>query len=462
MWLDEAFSVAFARAHTSQLWHRFGLEINMALYHGILHFWLLLGSDAVTVRMLSVLFAVATIPALYCLVARLYDDSRATAACALLVVNPFFVQYAQEARAYSLSMLFATTATYLFVRAVQSSSRAVWVAYALVAGVAPYVHLFLGLVIVAHAFSLWVTRGRPRVRASSAVPSFVAVAVLASPVVYLAHRQVATHGPPLPKPALVDLLSVFMLGSGEKYSDAAVILFVCAVSATVIFAVSAWRRRRGQSAWGDALVLLWFGAPIAVSFVGSFVRSTFAPRYLIVSMPALLVMAAVVIVPVLRHRLMLLALAAVLVLSFAVDWAYYHDPSAKENWRGLSGYLVRTARPGDGLIVYEPYLRTPLDYYLVRHDAPPPVKPIYPSIGFSATDAFVSAPDLSAPAAAHRLERVARRYRRVWIVLETNLDSAGVNDPAVRAILSSVAGRPQLVDRNYRRMLLLLYGRHRA
>jgi hypothetical protein len=47
-------------------------------------------------------------------------------------------------------------------------------------------------------------------------------------------------------------------------------------------------------------------------------------------------------------------------------------------------------------------------------------------------------------------------------VLETNLDSAGVNDPSVRAILSTVAGRPRLIDRSYRRMLLLLYGPRRA
>jgi uncharacterized membrane protein len=434
----------------------------MALYHGVLHFWLLLGSDAVTVRMLSVLFAVATVPILYCLVGRLYDDSRATAACALLVVNPFFVQYAQEARAYSLSMFFATVTTYLFVRAVQTPSRMAWVAYALVAGLAAYVHLFLGLVIVAQALSLSVTRGRPRVRRSTVAAAYIAIALLASPVAYFAHRQAASHLPPLPKPTATDLLSVFMLGSGQKYSGSAVILFMLAAFATVLFAIGAWKRRRGPSAWTDALILSWFAVPIALSYVGSFARPSFALRYLIVSMPALLVMAAVVILPAVRHRLVLPALAAVLALSLAVDWAYYHDPSVKENWRALSAYLVHAARPGDGLIVYQPYLRTPLDYYIVRHPDKPPVTPIYPSFGFSATDAFATAPDVTSPAIAHPLVRSARRLRRVWIVLETNLDNSGVTPPAVRAILSSVAGRPRLVDRDYRKMLLLMYGPRRG
>jgi mannosyltransferase len=462
LWLDETFSIAYSRSSTPELWHRFGLEINMALYHGALHFWLLLGTGATTVRMLSVLFAVATVPVLYLLVRRLYGDTRATVACALLVVNPFYVQYAQEARAYSLALLFATGTTYLFVRAVQTRSRAAWTAYALAAGLATYAHLFLALVIVAHAVSLCVASGRPRVRRRAVALSFVSAALLAAPVLYLADRQAPGHAPVLPRPSAADLLSVFMLGSGETYSGAAVILFVLALSATVVFMVGARGTRRSGSAWADGLVLSWFVVPVAIGFAASFARSTFAPRYLIVSMPALLIMAAVVVVPAGRHRLVLPALAAVLALSFSVDWAYYHDRSAKEDWRGLAAYLVSASRPGDGLIVYQPYLRTPLDYYLLRHAGPLPVTPIYPSLGYSATDAFASGPDVTAPATARRLDRAAGRHGRVWIVLETNLERGGRTSPGVRSILASVKGRRLLVDRDYRRMVLLLYGRRRG
>jgi mannosyltransferase len=311
LWLDETFSIAFSRTSTSQLWHRFGLEINMALYHGVLHFWLLLGTGATTVRMLSVLFAVSTVPVFYGLVARLYDHRTATVACALLVVNPFYVQYAQEARAYSLAMLFSVTTTYLFVRAVQTPSRRAWGVYAVVAGLSAYVHLFLALVVAGHAVSLYATRGRGRLRRQTVVAAFAAAALLAAPVIYLTQRQIPSHGSPLAKPTGVALLSVFTLGSGDRAGVAAMMLFLLALLATALFAIAAWKGRRATSAWRDAALLSWFLVPIAISYVVSFARPTFSPRYLIVSMPALLIMGAMVLTRSSSRRLVLTALATV-------------------------------------------------------------------------------------------------------------------------------------------------------
>jgi mannosyltransferase len=458
LWLDETFSIAFSRASATQVWHRVGLEVNMALYHGVLHFWLYLGTDATTVRMLSVLFAVATVPVFYGLVARLYDHRTATVACALLVVNPFYVQYAQEARAYSLAMLFATATTYLFVRAVQLPSRWGWVAYAFVAGLSTYVHLFLALVVVGHAVALYATQGRGRLRRQTTVGAFAAAALIAAPVIYLAQRQIPSHESPLSKPTAVTLLSAFTLASGDRAGVASMMLFLLALLATVLFAIAAWKGRRGTSASRDAVVLSWFLVPIAISYVVSFARPTFAPRYLIVSVPALLIMGAVALIRSSSLRLVLTALATVLSLSLAVDWRYYHDHLVKEDWRDLSAYLVGAARPGDGLIVYQPWNRTPLDYYLVRHGGPIPLTPVYPSFGFSVTNPFAPGPDLASPGAGRSLARSAARHRRVWIVFSATT----LANPTVQTILSGMAGRPRVVDRNFVRITLLLYGPRRS
>jgi len=408
------------------------------------------------VRLLSVLSAVATVPVFYRLVAPLYDDRRATIACALLVLNPMYVEYAQEARAYSLSMLFATVMSYLFVRAVQTPSRAVWAAYALTAGLSAYVHFVLGLVVLAHAVSLVVRRGRRRLGLKTVVPPFAASLVLALPALYLAHRQSPTHQSILAKPSPVDLFSVFTLATGPAPSGAAVILFLLACLAATLFLVHTWRGRRALGAWQDAFVLSWFVVPIAITFAVSFSRPSFAPKYLIVSMPALLVMGAVA---ALLSRLNGPLIVLVLILSLAVDWAYYHDPSSKEDWRGLTAYLVQDSRPGDGLIVYAPYTRTPLDYYIERRSGAISLTPIYPTFPFSATS-LASAYTSSAfsSSAARALTRSARRHRRIWIILS---HTKGMPD-GVRAVLRSVKGRPRLAERDFVRISLLLYGPRRA
>src|SRR6478752_3212163 len=108
-WSDECFSVEIAwldwRNFLHVMWWR---EANMSLYYVLLSAWLHFGHNEFFIRSLSVLMAVATLPAIYWVARMLYDRRVALITCVLFAFNAYSVRYAQEARSYSLFLLLAT------------------------------------------------------------------------------------------------------------------------------------------------------------------------------------------------------------------------------------------------------------------------------------------------------------------------------------------------------------------
>jgi hypothetical protein len=95
----------------------------------------------------------------------------------------------------------------------------------------------------------------------------------------------------------------------------------------------------------------------------------FLSKYLIVSLPALVLVAAVGIT-----RIPGRAVAAVLVLALVslstrglADW---YQRTSFEDWRGAARYVLATTHVGDGVVFYPRYASVPFGYYERREGAP--------------------------------------------------------------------------------------------
>ena len=152
-WSDEILSITRSQAGWS-------FQLHMLTYESILRLWMGLGESEAVVRMLSVLFGVAAVPAMYALGARLFGVRAGIIASLLLAVNAFHIQYSQEARGYSLLVLLVILSTLLFVRGVESRSPRVWAGYVLLSVLAVYSHGFGIFVLGAHAGSVPFLRRR--------------------------------------------------------------------------------------------------------------------------------------------------------------------------------------------------------------------------------------------------------------------------------------------------------------
>jgi hypothetical protein len=129
LWLDEAFSVWMASWPVSEIldWI-IRIDQHPPLYYSLLHFWLWLDDSATTVRALSALFGILTLPVIYLLGRRLMDNSEvagpvnqagipiltgqkiALFATLILAISPFHIRFAQETRMYTLLTLNASLA----------------------------------------------------------------------------------------------------------------------------------------------------------------------------------------------------------------------------------------------------------------------------------------------------------------------------------------------------------------
>src|SRR5271157_1305436 len=154
-WLDEIASVWIARLPSHDFWSMLWYsEGNMALYYGLLRPWLHLGVGEATVRTLSALIGIASIPVMYALANRLFGQSPARLTRLFFALNACAIAVSQEARGYSLLVLGVVASTYVFVRLVEKPTFGFAFAYGAVAGLTLYCHYFGMLVPAAQVASL--------------------------------------------------------------------------------------------------------------------------------------------------------------------------------------------------------------------------------------------------------------------------------------------------------------------
>ncbi len=104
------------------------------LYYIILHYWISIFGDAdITLRMLSVIFGVITIPVMYFAGSELQKSHKKVIliglyAALFAAVNSFFIFYSQEIRQYALLVLFSALSAWVLLRVI---NRPGWLNYAL-------------------------------------------------------------------------------------------------------------------------------------------------------------------------------------------------------------------------------------------------------------------------------------------------------------------------------------------
>ena len=172
LWLDEGGSLHQSAgdglwANLAHLAKSNGGDHYQPLYFVLLHFWRsVAGSSVLSLRLLSVLFALAALAVLAITAARVYGRRHALITAALVALSAFFVMHAQEARPYALLMLLGSLLLLLFVgvrdarleRAYPPAAWALWVCF----GVAAFASITLWLMVAGLAFADAVVDRHPR------------------------------------------------------------------------------------------------------------------------------------------------------------------------------------------------------------------------------------------------------------------------------------------------------------
>jgi mannosyltransferase len=355
-WLDEIASVTITRlpdaAFRSMLWHEEG---NMALYYVLLRPWLHFGMNEASVRLLSALVGIASIPLMYALARLLVSEAGARLATLFFALNACAVAVAQEARGYSLLVLGVLLSTYLFVRLVERPSFALACAYGVVTGLVVYCHYFGMFIPAAQAISLLaLPRGRRPWKHLAVAASIVALAAL--PVLWMIHIQDIGHITWVKSPSWLELyhLGAYLAAGSGKVVGAVLLLLDLVLLALFLRTLKTLWPDRGQDVrcWRYALLASCLFAPVVISLLISTTRPIFYHRFLIIGLPAWILMTAVGAKEIRSRTWRTVAIAGVCGLSLVSVITSYSR--VQEDWRGVTGYLIAQAHPEDRVLYYQP------------------------------------------------------------------------------------------------------------
>jgi 4-amino-4-deoxy-L-arabinose transferase-like glycosyltransferase len=482
LWYDEGFSVYLGRMDLSQITERTAADIQPPLYYYLLHGWIgLLGDGEKTLRGLSLLFGVLTVPLIYAGALALFRSRLAGLLASLLVaVSPLHLWYSQEVRMYSLLTFLCLLSSYLLLVVLREEGRwramALWAAYTMVCIAALYTHYFAFSVLAFQGVYLlldwWGRDLRPKRLLLGAVVS--GMLILLAYVPWLPHLLTrfgadASYWPGQLKVYEVLLDIVLLFVGGESVTESVGIIL--AVGHGCVFAVCLLALIHTASAsqseakshhhplptsyYQLLFLLLYLLLPPLLILALSYNSPKFNARYAMLSHPALLLIVAgglavlwqwrsQSLANVFRRALAGVALVFVLGVSVYADVNAYANPAvARADFRGVARYIRRNIEPDETVILSSGHLFPVFDVYapdVERH-----LLPESPTLDTTQTLDYSVADDLNQWLAG---------LGGVWVVLwqDRVVDPVGY----LLAMLDS-AGEEQPVDRTYAQVRLRHY-----
>lgn len=372
LWGDEIFSVRAAQWpwHTLIRSATHDHEINMVLYYALLHGWVaLFGDGDAVVRAPSAIFSIASIPLVFLLTKELlrpyrYASWAGVGAAWLLALNAYSVQFAQEARSYSMVVFFVILSTYLMARAVSAHNTKVrkryWVGYVVAIVAAVYAHIFAALVLgaqLAILLVLWL-RDRRRFSTVQVLGACLALVAAIAPVAWIVAvgGDKLTWVPPLTWDYLYGRFLHNITGAGQAFLTV-VVLALAFVGA----GFACYRLYHGdrEEVWRLSLILACCLVPFLVVIDYSvLVRPIFVDRFLMLIQPFLIVLVVLCLLGLANQRSLIPRLAGltafvlVIGMTFAATLDYYSH-FKKEDIRGAAQYVSeRFDARNDGVLYF--------------------------------------------------------------------------------------------------------------
>jgi len=332
---------------------RGGAPLHFILAWGVAHS----GFGLKTLRLVSALIAVASVPAIAVLGRRLADERTALLGTALAAGSWLFLFYGTFGRMYSLFLLTSVLAALALLRAVDRGRVGDWALWGLAILATIASHPYGALVFVAHGVFVLLAH---RERLLGAAAAFAVVALVAIPFwltdLTLAGRFDVGVGGGGRQLGGVNAIANFMWQVAGDFSGGWTWLLVPVLC---IAAVGAFSVR-----WETlALALSLAGVPV-VAFFAAKLHTAAAPqtRHLIFVLPLFALLVAAGLERIFRRAPTLAVVAVAVLLVAQVGWVWHRTPGllTGESQTRISArsdaaaWLARTSRPNDVLLGYDP------------------------------------------------------------------------------------------------------------
>jgi 4-amino-4-deoxy-L-arabinose transferase-like glycosyltransferase len=421
LWPDEAFSVHAARLPWLEflrtMWWGEG---NMALYYFLLRGWIHLGNSEFWLRTMTALFGVITLPAIYALGTRFLSRKAGAFAAVLMATHSFHVHYSQELRSYSLLTLLLILSAYAFLAMLETpEQKSFWFLYVAFSALAVYTHMFAVFVFV----SQWLTLTPNRVKRLGIVKLLCAGAAIVILTAPIAAEVVTQHKDQLnwvPSLSLTGIFEVFQdlvgavpvtsHGSVRSLAQLGLYGMTWAVGLGCFLQVRKEPATERKKSSTLALLVSWLTFPVLAMAAISFFKPIWSPRYLLMCVPAAVLLASEGLVAIegitLRARGVSSALFATMfgLALFATRDYFASFKTYGHDGRAVAQYVLSKQEPGDAVIFYTFSQHYVFEYYLMREKE---------------AGSVTTAPAVLFPLDLERskIEKRTAPYGRIWLVL---------------------------------------------
>lgn len=345
LWLDEATQLILSSKSISEIIYNRAADFHPPLSYLLYHLWSKVGSSEIWLRLLPVIFGVATVFGVYILTVRMFNKRIALLSAFLLSISPYHIYYSQEVRMYSLAALFATLSMYFLAKLIKEKRLTDTLCYVIVTTLLLYTH-YLGVFLILSQFIfILICEGKTR----QFIEAIAAVTVLYIPWlpsllkqfqggsnidVYLpGWREVLTLSPLKAIP-----LTLFKFSAGRVDFDNTYLYIVVAQVVLSVFGYLLFRGVKNELKKKSYFIIFWFFIPLILAFVVSFKIPLNQPFRLLFILPAFYILISLGIATLSRMKGVLMSLVVIVsLLGLAI---YYLNPRLyREDWKGAVKFL---------------------------------------------------------------------------------------------------------------------------
>jgi uncharacterized membrane protein len=412
--LDEAQSLWQSGRSPLDIFVIIGQDVHVPLYHQTLHFWRLFMGDSVqNARLLSLLFYLISIPALFLLGTLAYSRRVGLFAALLLALSPFMNWYGSEVRMYTLFTLLVILNQYFFIRLFKNDTDHSWIGYTLTALLGIYAHYFFFLNLISQAIFYFFRRQLfPPYALKRFIIIFSLVVLSFLPWVWFVKSlgTVSYQEPVLQTPTTINLFSTFSQFIFGFQSDHINTIFLSLWPIALIMGLLTLRKNSRLSPETEYFTISLVAA-VVITFALSFIVPLFVSRYLIFTIPSLyLLLASIASTYAPRFAASVRWGLVALMLAMLVSEIVNPSTPVKENYREAAMYINTRIAPQDTLVVSAPFTIYPVEYYY-RGAAPLSTFPIW--------DRYTTGPipTFSSDQLGSQAKTLAGDHQDLWLLL---------------------------------------------
>jgi mannosyltransferase len=403
LWHDESFSALLIRYPLGEMIQRIALDVHPPLYYFLLRAWdFVLGDSLLSLRLFSAFFGVLTVYFTYVFIKTAFKNQRLALISALLIaINPFQIQYAVEARMYTLGTFLIVFSSWLLVKAIESKQYKWWLTYGITAAMAMHTHYYLIFSVAAQAVFIIFLIAKNYKSYQTAIPlensaseqtwkrSFQAftsvnfkgaiIAYIAAFLVFLSWigiffkqlGQVEENYwiPKISPTSIPNTIWRMFAGSNVDMSGNGDINNIMLTIFSLLFLailVLIYKREANQYKY---LIILSFLVPFILAIGLSFQRSLYLDRYFVFAGLFYLMVFAILFCSIKNTFRQNIIVALFVLLSFGLfveNWKSI-NPAGKSGMKGASEYIFQNAQPDEKVFVGSTFIFFTYKYYAYQN-----------------------------------------------------------------------------------------------